>query len=64
LKRRDFIDYLIRHGCVLSREGSDHSWWFNPAANRGAAVPRHRDIIRHLAKTICKELGIPPTSMK
>jgi len=43
---------------VLVREGSDHSWWGNPANGRRSAVPRHTEINRFLARKICRDLGI------
>jgi len=59
VKRRELIRHLTAHGCRLVREGSDHSWWGNPATNRRSAVPRHTEINRFLAKKICRDLGIP-----
>ena len=47
------------HGCLLLREGGNHSWWLNPSLNRRSAVPRHNEINDHLAKKICNDLGIP-----
>ncbi|HEY3913137.1 MAG TPA: type II toxin-antitoxin system HicA family toxin [Verrucomicrobiae bacterium] len=47
------------HGCVLIREGSDHSWWGSPASNRRSAVPRHSEINKFLAKKICRDLDVP-----
>ena len=51
MKRGDFLRHL--------REGGNHSWWHNPAQNRRSAVPRHTEINDHLARKICKDLGIP-----
>lgn len=59
MKRRDLIAHLERHGCTLSREGSRHSVYYNPAANRKATVPRHREVEKGLAAAICKQLGVP-----
>lgn len=59
MKRRDLIAHLSQHGCVLLREGGNHSWWLNPQANRRSAVPRHNEINDFLAKKICRDLGIP-----
>jgi len=58
VKRRELIRHLTAHGCQLVREGSDHSWWGNPANGRRSAVPRHTEINRFLAKKICRDLGI------
>ncbi|MBI2189779.1 MAG: type II toxin-antitoxin system HicA family toxin [Acidobacteria bacterium] len=59
MKRRDLIRQLESHGCVLLREGSRHSWWHNPAQNRRSAIPRHQEIHDHLARMICRDLGVP-----
>jgi mRNA interferase HicA len=59
VKRRELIRHLTAHGCVLVREGSDHSWWGHRANHRRSAVPRHTEINRFLARKICRDLGIP-----
>jgi mRNA interferase HicA len=59
VKRHKLISHLRKHGCVLIREGGKHSWWGNPANNRRSAVPRHGEIDDHLARKICRDLGIP-----
>jgi mRNA interferase HicA len=59
MKRRELLSHLTTHGCVLLREGSRHSWWHHPALNTRSAVPRHNEIDEHLAKKICKDLGVP-----
>jgi mRNA interferase HicA len=59
MKRRDFIKHLESYGCKLIREGGRHSWWLNPEHNKRSSVPRHSEINDHLAKKICKDLGIP-----
>ncbi|WP_420372341.1 addiction module toxin, HicA family [Microcystis aeruginosa] len=43
----------------MLREGSSHSWWFNPQFNKRSAIPRHTEIRDILANKICKDLGIP-----
>ncbi|MHB1641211.1 MAG: type II toxin-antitoxin system HicA family toxin [Acidithiobacillus sp.] len=58
MKRRDLLRHLTAHGCLLLREGGNHSWWHNPSMNRRSAVPRHNEINDHLAKKICNDLGI------
>jgi mRNA interferase HicA len=58
VKRRELLRHLAAHGCQLVREGSDHSWWGNPANNRRSAVPRHTEINRFLARKICRDLGV------
>ena len=59
MKRKEFLAYLIVNGCELLREGSKHSWWWNPDLNKRSSVPRHTEIKDTLAKKICKDLGIP-----
>lgn len=41
------------------REGGNHSWWHNAGQNRRSAIPRHNEINDHLARKICKDLGVP-----
>jgi len=60
MKRRELIKYLGKRGCVLLREGSNHSWWYNPNLNKRSAIPRHSEITDILAKKICKDLGTSP----
>ena len=58
MKRRNLIDHLISNGCVLMREGSRHTIFYNSDARKTLSVPRHAEINDFLAKKICKELGI------
>ena len=59
MKRKDLLAHLVRHGCVMVREGGRHTVYFNPKTSRTSTVPRHREINDFLAKKICKDLGIP-----
>ncbi|GCA72257.1 hypothetical protein MiYa_03807 [Microcystis aeruginosa NIES-2519] len=59
MKRKQLIRYLRSQGCEMLREGSSHSWWFNPQLNKRSAIPRHTEIRDILANKICKDLGIP-----
>jgi mRNA interferase HicA len=59
MKRRELVRHLSHHGCVLIREGGNHSWWGNLSKNRRSAVPRHNEIKDLLARKICKDLDIP-----
>lgn len=61
MKRGDLLRHLQECGCELVREGSRHSWWWNPDQNRRSAIHRHQEIDDILAKKICKDLGIPFT---
>jgi mRNA interferase HicA len=33
MKRRKLLRHLSSQGCVLLREGGNHSWWLNPLKN-------------------------------
>ena len=44
MKLAELERHLRLHGCVLYREGAAQSIWFNPALNKIASVPRHREI--------------------
>jgi Predicted periplasmic or secreted lipoprotein len=59
MKRRDLLRYLSQHGCQFVREGGEHSIWENPATNRCASIPRHREVPDFTVARICKQLGIP-----
>ncbi|PJA50586.1 MAG: addiction module toxin, HicA family [Syntrophobacterales bacterium CG_4_9_14_3_um_filter_49_8] len=58
MKRDDLLKYLRSRGCEFIREGSRHSWWWNPSQNKRSSVPRHTEINDNLARKICKDLGI------
>lgn len=58
MKRVDLIRELERAGCVLHRHGSRHDIYPNPANDRKAPVPRHREISESLCRLIRRQLGI------
>lgn len=58
MKRRDFERHLRQNACVLEREGTRHTQYFNPATGRSSSVPRHNEIPNDLVRKICKDLGI------
>jgi hypothetical protein len=37
MKRGDLLRHLQECGCEFIREGSRHSWWWNPEKNRRSA---------------------------
>ncbi|HEV7927906.1 MAG TPA: type II toxin-antitoxin system HicA family toxin [Verrucomicrobiae bacterium] len=41
------------------REGGSHSIWSNPHTGRKEAIPRHSEIKKHLARSICRNLSVP-----
>jgi mRNA interferase HicA len=55
MKRRALLRHLQEHGCVLVREGGSHSIWGNPKE----AIPRHNEIKKGLAHSICRNLSVP-----
>jgi len=59
VKRRELLDHLRRHGCVLDREGGRHSILVNPSNGRKAPVPRHSEIDNRLPRKICEQLDTP-----
>jgi len=46
------------HGCVLIREGKNHSWWGNPSKNLRPAVPRHTESMSSSPQNL-PHLGLP-----
>jgi mRNA interferase HicA len=58
MKRTQLLKHLRKNGCIFIREGGSHSWWGNPNESRRSSVPRHSEIKDHLARKICKDLGI------
>ena len=59
MKRRRRLGHLQAHGCVPLREGGSHSIWSNPQTRRKEAIPRHNDIKKFLAPSICRNLSVP-----
>jgi hypothetical protein len=41
------------------REGGNHSIWSNPQTGRKEAIPRHNEIKKYLAHSICRNLSVP-----
>ena len=59
MKRETLLRHLRRHGCVLRREGKEHTIWENPLTGHAEAVPRHTEIANILGKKICRKLSLP-----
>lgn len=59
MKRRELIQLLCQHGCVLVREGGSHSVYTNPQTGIHEAIPRHQEIKKHLSRSICRRLSVP-----
>jgi len=64
MKRRELIKYLIIHGCLMEREGANHTVFYNPNTNKSSTVPRHSEINTFTARGICKDLEIPIINIK
>ena len=58
MKRRELVRHLEAGGCRFLREGSNHTIYTNPASGVREAIPRHPEIKRHLARSICRRLGV------
>jgi predicted RNA binding protein YcfA (HicA-like mRNA interferase family) len=59
VKRVDLVRHVEAHGCVLLREGGNHSVFVNRPARRTSVIPRHREVNDYLARKICRDLEIP-----
>lgn len=59
MKRRDLLRHLETHGCIVDREGSRQTIYWNPAVGVAAAVPRHREIKEIVARVIRDQLRAP-----
>ncbi len=59
MKRRALLAHLTEHGCLSHREGGSHSIWINPQTGRKEAIPRHNEIKKFLAQSICRNLSVP-----
>ena len=64
MKRNDLLRYLIDSGCILEREGTNHTLFYNQDTNKSATVPRHKEVNTFTAKAICKDLGIKIIQIK
>ena len=64
MKRRRLLEHLAAHGCIVEGEGGAHTRVRNSLNGNKSFVPRHREIKKHTAKEICKQLDIPSPSEK
>lgn len=58
MKKKDLEKHLKINGCILARNGGNHSIWINHISGNHSAVPRHNEIDNRLCKNICKQLAI------
>ena len=59
MKRRDLLRHLMHHGCVVHREGGNHTVIVNRKVRKSTSVPRHREISDFLARKICRDVDVP-----
>lgn len=59
MKRVALVKHLLKHGCVLLREGANHAIYINPYNQKQTAVGRHQELDNLLCRKICKQLEIP-----
>ena len=59
MKRAELVRHIEHHGCVLLREGGNHSVYINRETRKVSTVPRHREVNEFLARKICRDLEIP-----
>lgn len=64
MKRRDLEQCVGRCGCTFLLRGGKHDIWANSTLHLTAPTPRHNDVKTTAAKTICRELGVPPPSFR
>ena len=58
MKRKEFIQEILKQGCILLRHGARHDMYLNPATGNKQPVPRHAEIDDKLVKHIRKNLGL------
>ena len=59
MKRRALLAHLQAQGCAFFHEGGSHTIWRNPQTGRKEAIPRHNEIKKYLARSICRNLSVP-----
>jgi len=59
MKRQKLIQHIQSYGCVLEREGHNHSIFRNPDNGRRSTIARHSEIKDVMANVICNQLGVP-----
>lgn len=59
MKRSELLRHLSDNGCEVLREGKRHTHVTNPKNGAISSVPRHNDLKRETARSVCKDLGIP-----
>ena len=58
MKRRELVRRLTAAGCVFLRRGGRHDIYLNPTTGKKQPVPRHSEVDEHLARHVCRALGV------
>jgi hypothetical protein len=58
MKSDDLPRYLIDNGCILEREGKNHTLFYNQDTNKSATVPRHKEVNTFTQKLFVKTLAL------
>ena len=58
MKRKKFIQEILKQGCILLRHGARHDVYLNPATGNKQPVPRQAELDDNLVKHIRKNLGL------
>lgn len=60
MKKEKFLRHLASNGCYCVRQSKgSHAFYRNAKTGASSVVPIHNDIKEFLARSICKDLGIP-----
>ena len=59
MKRKDLLRHLQAQGCILLREGGNHTIMIHLLTRKKAPVPRHSEVHDLLVRRICAQLGVP-----
>jgi predicted RNA binding protein YcfA (HicA-like mRNA interferase family) len=59
VKTRDLVRHLRSHGCEFRKHGAKHDLYWNPTNKKVTTIPRHSDIKRFTAVSVCRTLEIP-----
>jgi predicted RNA binding protein YcfA (HicA-like mRNA interferase family) len=57
MKRREVVKALRQSGCLIEREGGEHTIWRCPCGQHQTAVPRHTEITAGVIGKIEKQMA-------
>lgn len=64
MNRKKLERHLKAFGCAFLQRGGEHDIWWRPDEQRTSPIPRHKEINTFTAKSICKDLNVPPPREK